>query len=227
MTTVTLPSASRCSLLLLQPLPRGAYADAYELASGERAGGAGGGTAGDTLTLNRGALLVSLTPLLSPPGPVTRVFGEFNVERPAPECGPSVVATRLQDDPGRTVRTVTTPVHARYPAPGHDTSRVDTVELRLPLCAVQCGGDGAPWEEATVEGERGARLTWRVRLWAATLSMMLTGASRARTTLGATRGRGDGGCGCGCHACSSVGRGGAALFSHVFQQTESTGKGCL
>ena len=154
-----------CTLALLESLPAGAYADAYELAAAERRGPGAYAALGRT----RGALR-RLTPRVPRAVPPARVFGEVNIERPAPECGASMVAVLAPAAPGRAPGSrqlqaevhVAMPVHARYPAPTRPPNTTARVLLLPPRVLLRCAG-GA-WRVATLADEvaASASVVWQV-----------------------------------------------------------------
>ena len=102
--------------------------------------------------------------------PPARVFGEVNIERPAPECGASMVAVLAPAAPGRAAGSrqlqaeahVAIPVHARYPAPAEPPDTTAQVVLLPPRVLLRCSG-GA-WRVATVAADvaASASVVWQV-----------------------------------------------------------------
>ena len=88
--------------------------------------------------------------------PPARVFGEVNIERPAPECGASTVALLAPAVFGsrQLHAEVAMPVHARYPAPAEPPDTAARVVLPPPRVLLRCAG-GA-WREATLADDAAA-----------------------------------------------------------------------
>jgi hypothetical protein len=173
---------AECTLALLESLPRGAFADAYELAGLTRAGGAWRGVAWrgvacgclacafcrsrSTHIAVRSRALPRITRLAAPPA---RVFGAVNVERPAPECAPSVVALLLPANAtagGRFVAAASLPLHARYPAPAPPPAPLARVALPPPRVLLRCGGAESTWRAAELAHDVATAppLVWEARV---------------------------------------------------------------
>ena len=135
-------ASAPCQVALLERLTRDVYCDTYEVAR-----------------LHQAAAAV-------------RVFGDYQVERPAPECQGSVVsmvlagqAAELNADGRMLVNaSAVLPIHARYPGPvepGQET--LLSVVIAPPVVLLRCGtGPGAAWRVASAMAET-QPLVWKVR----------------------------------------------------------------
>ena len=104
-----------------------------------------------------------------------RVFGEYQVERPAPECEGSVVAVQLAGqtaflgaDGGRVTvvnASAVLPIHARYPGPAQPgEARLRSVGIAPPVVLLRCGSDpAAAWRVASpMPPAETHQLVWKV-----------------------------------------------------------------
>jgi hypothetical protein len=138
------PSSALCQVALLERLTRDVYCDKYELAR-----------------LPRAAASV-------------HVFGDFQVERPAPECKGSVVgmvltgqAAVLDADGHMVVNTsAVLPIHARYPGPAQPgQATLQSVVIAPPVVLLRCGtAPGAAWQVASAMPQTETQpLIWKAR----------------------------------------------------------------
>ena len=134
-----------CHVALLQRLPRDVYVDQYEMSIAR-------------VTRSRQA---------GEDAAIVRVFGAYQVERPAPECESSLVAVTVRAErsarQGVVSANAAVPIHARYPAPAQPgETKLRDVDIPVPVALIRCGGEDALWQQAIMaDGDK--VITWKVR----------------------------------------------------------------
>ena len=136
-------ASAPCQVALLERLTRDVYCDEYEVARLPQAAAAS-----------------------------VRVFGDYQVERPAPECHGSVVAmvlvgqaVELNADGRMLVNaSAVLPIHARYPGPVEPgQATLQSVAIAPPVVLLRCRTDpDAAWRVASAMPEA-QPLVWKVR----------------------------------------------------------------
>jgi PIG-X / PBN1 len=136
-----------CHVALLQRLPREVYVDQYE-------------TSVARVTRSRQA---------GDDAAIVRVFGAYQVERPAPECESSLVAVTVRAERSAMMSGVVrayaaVPIHARYPAPAQlGESMLLDVDIPVPVAFIRCGGEDALWQQVIQADGDNKVITWKVR----------------------------------------------------------------
>ncbi|KAK3236934.1 hypothetical protein CYMTET_52959 [Cymbomonas tetramitiformis] len=157
-THLTRPSKQNqdaCEIALVEFLPRGVYANIYELDQLTRMG-----------------------------GPRVHIFGEVDMERPAPHCKPAIAAVRFPLATSDADLHLTLKLHARYPevvSAGTEPSVV--VEIPAPALMQRC--EQGRWELQWLRHERDS-ISWPVPAGSAAHTFLIKSSTIAIEILGAS-----------------------------------------